>query len=149
MILPFSVAIKSFFGIYVLTPFEEALLEHLSDALGPDDRAILTFQLEHFTTVRRLLKQLDEPNAHGFTNFYTSRFGRSLTDECQTRRFAYSEKESLLATTRVTFEGGEIEVQFWLVTGVLFCMEYRSPQHIYYPPSRYRIEAISVWPRKF
>lgn len=147
MTLPLAVAVKSFLGLYVLTPFEKELLKRLSEALEPSDREVLAYQLAHFTTVRRLLKHLDDPKAYGFTNFHTMRFGKSATDERQTKRFASSEKEALLATVRVTFEGGEMAVQFWLVKGVLFSLEYRSPQNIYYPPGDYRIESITVWPK--
>jgi hypothetical protein len=134
MKLPVAVAIKDFLGLYVLTPLEQELLKQLSEALGPGDREVLAYQLEHFTTVRRLLKHLDDPKAYGFTNFYTVGFGKNVADERQTKRFAANEKEALLATARVIFEGGEMEVQFWLVRGLLFSLEYRSQQNIYYPP---------------
>lgn len=147
MTLSFAFTVKNFLGLYVLSPFEQDLLKRLSESLEPSDRDVLTHQLAQFTTVRRLLKHLDDPKAYGFTNFYTLRFGKSVKDERQKRRFASTEKESLLATARVTFEGGVIDVQFWLVTGVLFSLEYRSPQNIYYPPGDYRIEAITVWPK--
>lgn len=147
MTLPFAVAVKNFLGLYVLTPFEQELLKRLSWALEPSDREVLAHQLAHFTTVRRLLKHLDDLKAYGFTNFHTMRFGMSVTDERQTKRFASTEKEALLATARVTFEGGEMEVQFWLVRGVLFSLEYRSPQNIYYPAGDYRIESVTVWPK--
>lgn len=148
MTLPFTVAIKNFLGIYVLTPFEQELLKWLNEALEPSDSEVLAYQLAHFTTVRRLLKHLDDPKAYGFTNFHTMRFGKSVTDERQTKRFASHEKETLLATARVTFDGGEMDVQFWLVKGVLFSIEYRSPQNIYYPPGDYRIESITLWPKE-
>ncbi len=147
MTLPFAVAVKNFLGLYVLTPFEQELLKRLSEALEPSDREVLAHQIVHFTTVRRLLKHLDDPKAYGFTNFHTMRFGKSVTDGRQTKRFASTEKEALLATARVTFEGGEMEVQFWLVRGVLFSLEYRSPQNIYYPAGDYRIESVTVWPK--
>jgi hypothetical protein len=146
--LPFGIAVKSFFGFYVLTPFEQELLTRLSDALEPKDRQVLAHQLARFTTVRRLLKHLNDPKAYGFTNFHTMRFGRNVTDERQTMRFASVDKEALLAIARVTFEGGEMEVQFWLVRGVLFRLEYRSPQNIYYPRDRYRIESMRLWPKE-
>lgn len=144
MKLPFTVAVKNFLGLYVLTPFEQELLKRLNEALESSDREVLAYQLSHFTTVRRLLKHLDDPKAYGFTNFHTMRFGKNVTDERQTKRFASHEKEALLATTRVTFNGGEMDVQFWLVNGVLFSLEYRSPQNIYYPPGDYRIESVTV-----
>ncbi len=144
MALPFVVALKSFFGIYVLTPFEKRLLEKLSDALEFADREVLAHQLARFTTVRRLLKHLDEPKAHGFTHFHTMRWGRDLTKSLQTVRFACRAPEALLATAQAVFEGGQITVQFWLVNGVLFSLEYRSPQNIYYPPENYRIESVTV-----
>lgn len=147
MTLPLAVAVKSFLGLYVLTPFEQELLNRLSEALKPDDREVLAYQLAHFTTVRRLLKHLDDPKAYGFTNFHTMRFGESVTDERQTKRFASNKTETLLATAHVAFENGEMEVQFWLVRGVLFSLEYRSPQKIYYPTGDYRIEPLTVWPK--
>jgi hypothetical protein len=146
MTLPFAVAVKNFLGLYVLTPFEQELLKRLSEALEPSQREVLSHQLAHFTTVRRLLKYLDDPKAYGFTNIHTMRFGKSVTDERQTKRFASTKKEALLATARVTFDDGEMEVQFWLVKGVLFNLEYRSPQNIYYPPGDYRIESMTAWP---
>jgi hypothetical protein len=147
MALPLAVAVKSFLGLYVLTPFEQTLLEQLSEALEPGDREVLRYQLAHFTTVRRLTRHLDEPKAHGFTNFYTLRLGKDVSAERQPKRFASNESEALLASARVTFDGGEIEVQFWLVRGLLFRIEYRSPQKVYYPPGDYRIESVKVWPK--
>lgn len=141
MTLPLTVAVKSFLGVYVLAPFEQELLSRLSEALEPAEREVLAHQLAHFTTVRRLLRHLDDPKAYGFTNFHTMRFGKSVTDERQTKRFAACKREALVATARVTFEGGEMEVQFWLVKGVLFSLEYRSAQNIYYPSGNYRIES--------
>lgn len=147
MTLPLAVAVKSFLGLYVFTPFEQELLNRLSEALKPDDREVLAYQLAHFTTVRRLLKHLDDPKAYGFTNFHTMRFGKNVTDERQTKRFASNQTETLLATAHVAFENGEMEVQFWLVRGVLFSLEYRSPQKIYYPTGDYRIKSLTVWPK--
>jgi len=73
--LPFVLVVKNFLGLYVQTPFEQELLKHLSDELGAHEKEILAYQLEHFTTVRRLIHHLNEPNAYGYTNFYTLRFG--------------------------------------------------------------------------
>ncbi len=56
MTLPFGVALNSFLGLYVLTPFEQELLKRLSESLEPSDRGVLTHQLAHFTTVRRLTR---------------------------------------------------------------------------------------------
>lgn len=148
MALPFIVAIKSFVGLYVLTPFEQDLLRQLSEALNPDEREVLAYQLANFTMVRRQLKHLDEPKAYGFTNFYTTRFGKSIAAERQTKRFMSPKKEHLLATARVTFPGGEMDVQFWVVQGVLFSIEYRSPQHLYYPRGPYQIERLTVRPKE-
>lgn len=146
MKIPLVVMLKDFFGFYVLTPFERKLLERLREGLDPAGRVALDYQLAHFTTTRRLLKDLDDPTAYGFTNFHTTRFGRDVTEQRQTKRFASSASEELLAWAQVSFNGGEITVQFWIARGVLFSIEYRSPQRIYYPAERYRIESISVWP---
>jgi hypothetical protein len=148
MALPLSVAIKDFLGLYVVTPFERELLRRLGEALGPDDREVLEFQLAHFTTVRRLIRHLDEPNAYGYTFFYTLRFGKDVSARRQTKRFASPDVEALLASARVIFDGGQIDVTFGLVRGVLFSIQYRSPQKIYYPPGDYRVEAFSVWPAR-
>jgi hypothetical protein len=147
MTLPFAVAVKNLLGLYVLTPFEQELLKRLSESLELSEREILAYQAARFTSVRRLLKHLDDPKAYGFTNFYTTRFGKSVTDERQKKRFASNSNEALLATAHVRFKGGEIEVQFWLVHGVLFSLEYRSPQNVYYPPDGYRIESMTLSPR--
>jgi len=147
MRLPFTVAVKNFLGFYVLTPFEQNLLKRLSEGLGVDDKEILTYQLSHFTTVRRLTRHLDEPNAHGYTNFYTLRLGKDVSARCQPKRFASNEPQALLASAHVAFDGGEINVKFWLVKGVLFRIEYHSPEKVYYPPSGYRINALLVWPQ--
>ena len=146
MNLPFSVAIRNFFGLYVLTPFEEFLLERLKAALTPEDREVLSHQLANFTTTRRLTRHLDVPNAHGFTNFHTLRFGKDVSAQQQTRRFPSSEPSAILATARVVFDGNAIDVKFVLVSGVLFMIEYRSPQKIYYPSADYRLESLTVWP---
>ena len=146
MNLPLGVALKNFLGVYVLTPFEEHLLDRLKKALAPEDKEILSFQLAHFTTTRRLTRHLDVPNAHGFTNFHTLRFGKDVSAERQTKRFPSNEPHAVLATAQVVLDGGTIEVKFVLVRGVLFRIEYRSPQKIYYPPADYRLESISVWP---
>lgn len=146
MVLPVSIAIKSFLGLYVLTPFEQQLLKRLSDALEPADREVLTHQLANFTTVRRLTHHLEEPKAYGFTNFYTLRLGKDVSATRQLKRFAAKESETLLATAHVAFDGGEIDVQFWLVKGLFFNIEYRSVQNIYYPPEDYCIDSLNVWP---
>jgi len=147
MKLPLPIAIKYLLGIYALSPFEEALLQRLGDALAPPDREILAAQMANFNTVRRMLRHVDDPEAHGFTNFYMLRLGKSVTEERQTRRFATSDWEAVLAETHVSFDGGEMAVQFGLVGGVLFSIEYRSPQHIYYPPDGYRIGPVELWPK--
>ena len=67
MKLPVGVAVKNFLGLYVLTPFERELLKRLSEALNTKEREVLAYQLAQFTTVRRLIRHLDVPNAHGFT----------------------------------------------------------------------------------
>lgn len=147
MRLPLTVAVKDFFGLYILTPFEQDLLNRLSEALAVEDKEILTYQLSHFTTVRRLIRHLDEPNAHGYTNFYTLRFGKDVSAKCQARRFSTKKAQVVLALARVTFDGGRIDVKFCLVNGVLFCIEYRSPEKIYYPPSDYCVENLAIWPQ--
>jgi hypothetical protein len=144
MKLPFTVALKNLFGLYVLTPFEAFLLERLKEALTPEEKGILSYQLEHFTTTRRLTRHLDVPNAHGFTNFHTLRFGKDVTAAQQTKRFPSDEPDAVLATARVVFDGGTIDVKFVIVRGVLFRIEYRSPQKIYYPPPNYRLESLIV-----
>jgi hypothetical protein len=146
MKLPLGVAVKNFFGLYVPTPFEQHLLEQLKEALAREDRETLSFQLARFTTTRRLTRHLDVPNAHGFTNFHTLRFGKDVSAERQNKRFPSNEPHAVLATALVVLDGGTIEVKFVLVRGVLFRIEYRSPQKIYYPPADYRLESMSVWP---
>ncbi|WP_308366732.1 MULTISPECIES: hypothetical protein [unclassified Microbulbifer] len=148
MTLSLSVKIKSFLGLYVLTPFEQELLKRLSEELEPSDQEVLTYQLAQFTTVRRLIRHLDEPNAYGFTNFHTMQLGKDVSAKRQTKRFPTAENEALLATAHVTFDGGEIGVQFWLVKGILFSIEYRSPQKVYYPPDNYSIGSLKLWPNK-
>ncbi len=144
MNLPLWIAIRNFFGIFVLTPFEEDLLKRLREVLGPADREALAEQLKTFTTVRRLLKHLDERNAHGFTNFYTTRLGQDVSDRRHAKRFVSRPTDSVLGTAHVLFQGGEIEVTFITVDGVLFSMDYRSPQRLYYPPSGYRIAELKL-----
>ena len=147
MRLPLAVAVKNFFGLFVLTPFERELLKRLSEALAAEDKEILANQLTHFTTVRRLIRHLDEPNAHGYSNFYTLRFGKDVSARCQAKKFASNDSSAVLASAHVAFDGGQIDVKFWLVKGVLFGIEYRSREKIYYPPDDYRIEALVVWPQ--
>lgn len=146
MKLPLSIAIKDFLGVYALTPFEHALLTRLSEALETNDKDVLTYQLARFTTVRRLIRALDEPGAHGYTNFYTLRFGKDVSAQLQTKRFASTTPQAVLATARVTYDDGEIDVKFLVVKGVLFRIEYRSAQRVYYPPNAYRIDILDVWP---
>jgi hypothetical protein len=83
--------------------------------------------------------------AYGHTEFYTLSFGKNLTKERQAKRFPSNDSQAVLATTRVRFASGEIDVMFWLVRGVLFKLEYRSPQRICYPPrEEFRIEDVTV-----
>jgi hypothetical protein len=140
----FADSIKSFFGIHVLLPFEKALLDSLASAMSPTDREILQAQLSKINMSRRLLRHIDEPNAHGFTNFYTVRWGKDVTERAHHRRFKVPPSEGILARCRVDFEGGHIDVEFWQVNGVLFGMKYRSPERIYIPPHPYRIEGVNV-----
>lgn len=141
MKLPIIVSLKNLFGLYVLTPFEQRLLDELEAALEPEFKNILKFQLSKFTTVRRLIRYLDEPNSHGYTNFYTIKYGRDISDERQIKRFPFIEPEELFATGCVKGDFGIIQVQIWLVHGVLFTIEYRSEQKIYYPLNEiYEIE---------
>lgn len=146
MKLPLSVAVKDFLGLYVLTPFEQRLLAGLKRVLAPQEQEVLEFQLAHYTTVRRLIRHVDVPNAHGYTNFYTLRFGRDITAKVQTKRFSSNKVHSVLATARTFYDGGEINVKFILVRDVLFRIEYRSRQKIYYPSGDYRVESFEVWP---
>lgn len=148
MEIPLFIAVKSFFGLYVLTPFEQTLLKRLLEALAPHDCEILSYQISQFTTVRRLTRHIDEPKAHGFTNFYTLRFGKDVSEKRQSKRFITNEPETLLATVQVTFYRGEIEVQFWLVNGLLFNIEYRPKQKVYYPSGEFRIEPFTLWPNE-
>ena len=144
MKLPLSVAIKNFFGIFVLTPFEKKLLDQLMETIDANDREILAYQLSHFTSARRLIRHLDERNAYGFTNFYTLRFGKDASAKYQPMRFKNSEPEAILANARVTHKEGQIDVRYWIVRGLFFKMEYRSPQNIYYPSGDYKIEMLDV-----
>src|SRR5678816_4934698 len=100
MKLPLSVAVKNFLGLYVLTPFEQRLLARLKEALAPEEKEIIEFQLAHFTTVRRLIRHVDVPNAHGYTNFYTLRLGSDVTDKVQTKRFSSNKVHSVIATAQ-------------------------------------------------
>ena len=61
MSLSLDVAVKNFLGFYVLTPFEQELLKGLSEALSPEEREILAYQLGHFMSVRRLIRHIDVP----------------------------------------------------------------------------------------
>lgn len=144
MSIPIAVLIKSFFGIYAITPFETDLLDRLSEILLAQNKEILAFQRAHFTTVRRLIRHLDVPNAYGYTFFYTLRFGKDVSAERQTKRFASNQVEENLAVARVIFDGGQIDVTFGLVRGILFSLKYRSPQNVYYPPGKYQIESLAV-----
>lgn len=141
MKIPIGTILKDFLGLFVLTPFENRLIEELSLVLKPEHKSILMFQLSHFTTVRRLIRYLPEPNAHGYTNFYTTKFGKNISDQIQVKKFPVSKAETLLATGVVIGNFGQIDLQFWLVNGVLFTIEYRSSQNIYYPTDEdYRIQ---------
>jgi hypothetical protein len=140
----FADSIRSFFGIHILLPFEKALLDALASAMSPTDREILHEQLRKINMSRRLLRHLDEPNAHGFTNFYTVRWGKDVTEREHRRRFKVPQSEGILARCRVDFEGGHIDVEFWQVNGVLFGMRYRSPERIYSPPPPYRVEDVHM-----
>jgi hypothetical protein len=145
MKLPFLVVIKDFFGLYALTPFEQSLLEHLKAALRSDDRKVLEYQLSHFTDVRRTIKPVSVPNVGG-TIFYTIQRGENVREEKQKIKFSVQVPNMLLAIARVIFDGGEINIQFWIYKGVFFSIEYRSPQHVFYPENNYRIDFLKVWP---
>ena len=144
--LPLSVAVKNFLGLYVLTPFEQRLLASLKEALAQAEKEVLEFQLAHYTTVRRLIRHIDVPNAHGYTNFYTLRLGSDITDKVQTKRFSSNKVHSVIATARIAHSGGEINVKFILVRDVLFRIEYRSRQKIYYPSGEYQVHSFDLWP---
>lgn len=141
MKLPIIVSLKNLLGLYVLTPFEQRLLDELEAMLEPKCKNILKFQLSNFTMVRRLIRHLNEPNSHGYTNFYTTKYGQDLSNERQIERFLFLEPEELFAVGCVKGDFGVIQVQFWLVNGILFTIEYRSEQKIYYPTNEnYEIE---------
>lgn len=144
MHMSFANSVKSFFGLHVLLPFEKALLDALASAMNQTDREILKEQLSKINMSRRLLRHVDEPNAHGFTNFYTVRWGKDVTEREHHKRFKVPQSEGILARCRVEFEGGNIDVEIWQANGVLFGMRYRSPEHIYHPPSAYRIHDMQV-----
>lgn len=140
----FANSVKSFFGFHVLLPFEKALLDALASAMNQTDREILKEQLSKINMSRRLLRHLDEPNAHGFTNFYTVRWGKDVTERKHQSRFKVPKSDGILARCRLEFEGGHIDVEFLQANGVLFGMRYRSPERIYHPPSAYRIDDMQV-----
>ncbi|PWQ96848.1 hypothetical protein [Leucothrix arctica] len=140
--------IKNFFGFFVIYPFEQTLLDCLQDRLSVEEREILCHQIGRFTVVRRLFRHLGIQGAYGFTNFHTFRFGKNISGKLQKKTFANKDEEVLLATARVTHAKGEINIQFWIVRGIFFSIEYRSAQHQYHPLSSFDIVDIVVWPNK-
>ena len=140
--IPLWVRVKSFFGIFALTPFEEELIEGLRKALSGELRDILDSQLRALNTVNRLIEADDDPNSYGYTEFHCVKLGKVILEYGQP--FAVEEKEKKFAETFVRFVDGEINVEFWLVRGRLFSMEYRSSQKIYYPPEEHETEPIVV-----
>lgn len=145
--IPILDKLRDFFGLYVILPFEKMLLDKLLAEMCNEDRGVLEYQLNQFLMVKRVFKHLDVANAHGFTNFYTYRFGRNLEEKYQKKRFSVVDEE-LLAKAKVCFEGGEINVSYYLLNGVFFCIDYRSSQKIYYPTSDFSIESFEVWPNR-
>ena len=143
-----SFKVKNFFGLYELSPFEEELLQTLDSNLSNEEKNILAHQMQRFNLVRRTIKHIDVPDAHGFTNFHTYRFGKNVTDKRQQKRFASDMEEELLATATVVFNSSKINIQFWLVQGVFFRIEYRSAQKTYYPTDDYSINDIVIWPNR-
>jgi hypothetical protein len=74
----------------------------------------------------------------------------NVAAERQIRRFATDEQDEdtvVLATASAIFAVGQMDVQLWIRNGVLFCMDYRSAQKIYYPPGDYLIETMTLWPK--
>lgn len=142
--MPILNAIKDFFGIYELTPLEKDLLTALRDGLSPEYQEILKTQTSKFNVVRRLVKYLDAPASHGYTNFHVVRKGVEVSEEAQSARFPEEPSNGKFATARVVFDGGEIFVEFWLAKGIFFRMKYSSPQKIWYPPDGYRVLELNV-----
>lgn len=144
--VPLWVRMKNFLGVFSLTPFERDLLDRLVEKLGPEDAGVLKEQLAKFNAVRRLTKHIDVPGAHGFTNFHCLRFGKDVSDEMQCQKFRHKDSEQVLAETEVKYEDVRIDVKFLTVKGVLFRIEYRSPQRTYYPSGDYEVGNWRIWP---
>lgn len=138
--------VRNFFGVFALTPFEQDLLVRLKVELDSEDSGILEAQLKNYNVVRRLTKHVDVPGAHGFTNFHCQRFGKDISNEVQHRKFSREDAECVLANAVVTFDNVRIDVQFWIVRGVFFRIEYRSPQKIYCPIGKYVVQDWQIWP---
>jgi hypothetical protein len=143
MKLPIAVGVRDFLGIWILTPFEMALLESLKGALSPEDRVVLNRQLDRFTTVRR---HIASGEARGYTEFYTRAWGKNVADSVQLDRFETKERVEPIARVLVKSGDGTIEATFEVVRGVLFRIVYASPERVFYPTADLSIGEVLVWP---
>ncbi len=142
LLVPFSIKIKSFFDFNVLTPFEEKLLILLKEKLDATDQVALDKQLNYFNKVSRFLEPSEKINSYGYTEFHKVKFGRPVLEFPSDMTLSESLKDGQLATASVKFEGGEINVEFRILKGVLVIIKYRSPQKIYYPPENYTVATV-------
>jgi len=139
--IPWRTRLRTFFGLFTLTPFEETLIDAVRERLPTELRDILDAQLSEFNYTARVL---DERLDHATTCFYKMRFGRP---RLALRRLFPTDKEKVqLAKVHVKTDDATIDVEFWIVRKIFFLVEFRSPQNIFYPRGAYTIASVDVFP---
>lgn len=121
--------------------FERDLIERLTKALNLANAEIFQDQMGRFNKVRRTPDGGNVSRVE--TNMYWKEWGKIRRDF--PKRFLCSEREKKLATLVVDSSIGEINVEFWLVDGAMFSMEFSSPQQVFRPldPS-YVVKSIKI-----
>lgn len=135
--------IKQFIGMFNLTPFEEHIIKTVEQHLSSDMCAIFRDQLSQFNRVDRFLG-FDERIDYGFTSFYWMKWGKSQLDF--PKYFPNETEEAKLADIKIVCDDKNvISVTLWIVKGVFFQIEYRSPEDEYQPTGAYKIQSVKVY----
>jgi hypothetical protein len=141
--IPLLLRTKHFFGFRTVTDFEERLLIALGAALDERRREILVRQVAACNKVVRHLDPSMEPHdTFAYTEFHRTKFGRPVLEFEE--RLSKSDASQLFAQTTAVFREGRIYVDYWIVHGAFFSMQYRSKQRIYYPSNPYEIAAVTI-----
>jgi hypothetical protein len=135
--------LKDFFGFFNVTAFEASVMERMVTDLPENETKILRKQFETFSRVHRVIDwNGDERLKYGFTDFYYTRFGKAARVPCLLPRLEEVEEKIVYCCRAMDEKMNTIDVTCIAVRGQIFEFQYRSPNHVWYPIGRYRLQRV-------